>query len=85
MDRTPRLRMVRLCIVLQKATVACAYAAFLVLFLSLRGHQDAGSWMLFALITILSAALNLATVSHPRLPVTVFGGVDVPALLLGSA
>lgn len=63
-DNSPRLRFVRLCIVAQKATVAAAYGAFLVLFLRLRGHQGAGTWLLFALITALAALLNLATVSY---------------------
>lgn len=62
-DNSPRLRFVRLCIVAQKATVAAGYGAFLVLFLRLGSREGAGKWLLFALITALSAVLNLATVS----------------------
>lgn len=54
----------RLCIIAQKFTVSCGYAAFLVLFLRLKDDtaNESARWVLFALITGLSAFLNLATV-----------------------
>lgn len=61
-DTTPRLRMVRLGIVAQKATVAASYACFLALFLRLRDGRGEGKWALFAVVTLLAAGSNLSTV-----------------------
>ncbi|GAA5950123.1 hypothetical protein JCM3765_004204 [Sporobolomyces pararoseus] len=64
-DRFSRLRFVRATIVVQKATVAIAYVLFLVAFLEI-GPQEARRKRVldgfFAIITILSALLNLATI-----------------------
>ncbi|GAA6061409.1 hypothetical protein JCM10212_004467 [Sporobolomyces blumeae] len=64
-DRFARLRFVRSTIVVQKATVALAYVLFLVCFLRIEPGVGARNPLLdglFALITILSALLNLATI-----------------------
>ena len=65
-DRFARLQFVRGTIVVQKATVAAAYVLFLICFLEIGPQTDSRKRLLdafFAIITILSALLNLATVS----------------------
>ncbi|GAA5962830.1 hypothetical protein JCM21900_004101 [Sporobolomyces salmonicolor] len=66
-DRFSRLRFVRSTIVAQKATVAIAYAIFLICFLELKvvvkeGGKQPVLDVLFALVTLLSMLLNLATI-----------------------
>ena len=66
MDRFARLQFVRGTIVVQKATVATAYVLFLICFLEIGPQTERRKRLLdafFAFITILSALLNLATVS----------------------
>lgn len=68
-DSRARLPFVRICIVLQKASVSAAYALFLVLFLHFRrniqsgGHVPALVWALLALIVICGCILKLATIA----------------------
>lgn len=67
MDNSSRLRFVRACIVLQKASVGLAYMAFLLLFLRYRtaaaeGKEGGAVFSLFAFIVVCSSVLNLATV-----------------------
>ncbi|GAA6025360.1 hypothetical protein JCM11491_002746 [Sporobolomyces phaffii] len=64
-DRFERLRFVRSTILVQKATVAAAYVLFLISFLEIGPQQGERKRLLdafFAIITILSALLNLATI-----------------------
>ncbi|GAA5914652.1 uncharacterized protein JCM6883_001031 [Sporobolomyces salmoneus] len=64
-DRFPRLQFVRATIVVQKATVAAAYVLFLISFLEIGPQETKRKRLLdgfFAIITILSALLNLATI-----------------------
>ncbi|GAA5835722.1 hypothetical protein JCM11251_007408 [Rhodosporidiobolus azoricus] len=66
-DIFPRLRFVRGTIVVQKATVGVSYGIFLACFLELQGAAAGGRKEraltgLFVLLTILSMALNLATI-----------------------
>ncbi|KAI5481701.1 hypothetical protein MNV49_002927 [Pseudohyphozyma bogoriensis] len=69
-DATPRLRAVKLCIVLQKVSAGTAYALFLLLFLELRRQAEdaletsqALVWFLFSLIVVDGMVLNLATIA----------------------
>ncbi|GAA5885225.1 hypothetical protein JCM16303_005963 [Sporobolomyces ruberrimus] len=64
-DRFPRLRFVRATIVVQKATVGAAYVLFLISFIEIGPQEGERKRLLdgfFAIITILSALLNLATI-----------------------
>lgn len=65
---TPRLRFVRICIVLQKATVGIGYALFLILFLEQKRIGTTATWVLYAIIVIVSSILNLVTVRCPLPP-----------------
>lgn len=75
-DRFPRLRFVRATIVVQKATVGAAYVLFLISFIEIGPQEGERKRLLdgfFAIITILSALLNLATVSSSRVIASTVG------------
>lgn len=52
----------RVCIILQKASVGIGYALFLLLFLRQDTLGSRGVWVVFGVITISSSVLNLVTV-----------------------